>query len=440
MLDNKSYDVVIVGGGLVGCTLALLLLQSSDRSRPRIALVEAGEISQSTSGTLLDESSDDLVGDFDPRVVALTLASENLFKNLSIWSEVEALRTSPYRDMSVWDSEGTGAIQFHAEEAAVTHLGTIVENRLLLAVLRNRLLDYQEKGHLDLYCGSKVERLGPVAGDESQQSNSDAVRFIGLANGQVLSARTLVAADGANSAIRSMAAFKMREWSYNHNAIVTTVKTQNTHEYTARQVFQGSGPLAFLPLQAKSGDCRYSSIVWSQLPERANELMEMSDSEFASALEQAFESKLGRIDQVAQRFSIPLRQRHALNYYKDRIVLVGDAAHTIHPLAGQGVNLGLLDVAVLAEELLLAFDKQQDLGSIKVLSRYQRRRVADNLAMMSVMEGFKRLFEDVNPLSRMLRNVGMSVLNQHPLIKQPILSRALGLHGDLPLITQSSPA
>ncbi|GAA3944456.1 FAD-dependent oxidoreductase [Litoribacillus peritrichatus] len=417
---SESYDVAIVGGGLVGATLALLLAEKGHS----IALIEAGAFDSE-----VPETANDQDGHFDPRVVALTQASEILFKNLGIWASVAQNRVCPYQTMAVWDGDGTGEIVFHAHEANADHLGVIVENSLLLAHLRQALM---KSGTVKLLSNTKVSQLGPMAEHQGQ-----GVRFLGLNDGRVIATKVLVAADGALSAVRSMASFAMREWSYNHQAIVTTVRTEQPHQFTARQVFMKEGPLAYLPLQTHQGDDHYCSIVWSQEPERAEALMALSDQAFCEEIGKALEYRLGHVTQVDQRFSIPLRQRHAKQYTKERIALIGDAAHTIHPLAGQGVNLGLLDAAVLAEELLRSLDAGLDPGSDRTLKRYQRRRMGHNLSMMAVMESFKQLFAESAPPVRFFRNAGMSLLNQHPLLKRSILTRAMGLEGDLPAMAKA---
>lgn len=426
---TERFDVIIVGGGLVGATLAMLLtLNTSETAKTpiKIGIIEAGTFDP----TLISLDSEDT--QFDPRVVALTHASENIFQCIDVWPLVSELRSCGYGGMSVWDAAGTGEINFAAEEANVDHLGTIVENRILVSALRHRISQHDQITVIDQ---TAVSQLGPVLVNEHAGGDQQE-RVLGLDDGRVVSAPVVVAADGALSAIRHMAAFSTREWSYHHHAIVTTVQTEHYHGNIARQAFMDEGPLAFLPLPSVDGK-HFCSIVWSQLPERAEELMVMKDEVFCDEIGRAIEHRLGKVQWVDRRFSIPLKQRHAKQYVKDRIALVGDAAHTIHPLAGQGVNLGLLDVAVLAEEIVGAFNAGLDIGSEPVLRRYQRRRMGNNLSMMSVMEGFKQLFAETAPPVRFLRNFGMSLLNQHPLIKRPIIMRAMGLEGELPMVARA---
>ena len=250
-----------------------------------------------------------------------------------------------------------------------------------------------------------------------------------LDDGRQIDAKLVIAADGAQSKVRELAGFSVREWSYQQDAIVTTIHCQQHHQLAARQWFLPTGPLAFLPLQGIDDDESGSScsIVWSQDSAEAERLMALSDEEFCKELTRVSEGALGEILSIDRRFKIPLNQRHAADYVKPGLVLIGDAAHSIHPLAGQGVNLGFKDVAVLAEELARAASLGISPGSELVLQRYQRRRKADNLGMMAVMEGFKRLFgSDQVPL-RLLRNAGMSRLNSIMPIKKAIVREVMGL-------------
>ena len=200
----------------------------------------------------------------------------------------------------------------------------------------------------------------------------------------------MVAADGATSAVRRLAGLETREWDYLHHAIVTSVRCAESHQRTAWQRFTDDGPLAFLPLD-RGGDTRWCSIVWSCTPKQGERLMALDDAAFCQALGKAFEHRLGKVECSDTRLCIPLRQRHAKRYVEPGLALIGDAAHVIHPLAGQGVNLGFLDAAVLAEELRHAQARGESIAEQRVLERYERRRMPHNLAMMAAMEGFQRL-------------------------------------------------
>lgn len=419
-----SYDVVVAGGGLVGAAFAAGVASTPGLSGLRIAVVDRHfhppEI------TLDGNRPEDC---FDPRVVALTEASRLLLESAGIWSSDVAERACPYHHMEVRDGQGTGFIEFDCYDVHRDNLGHIVENSVIVGAA-HRVLEKQH--NVDLIKGG-------ISGLTSAEGVS-----LRLDNGNVLSAPLLVAADGANSYIRSQAGFRLRSWDYGHTAIVATISTEKPHGLTACQWFGASGPLAFLPLKNRTSlysetpddseepvdrqesGGNYCSIVWSQEPGVSDEILALGDDDFCEALTRASESKLGRILGVSRRFSFPLRQRHAADYVQPGIVLVGDAAHTIHPLAGQGVNLGFGDVGVLIEELVRGQAKGLPVGHPSVLERYQRRRKPDNLAMMVAMEGFKRLFAGTDPVLKVLRNQGMSKLNQLAPVKNQLIRKAMG--------------
>jgi 2-octaprenylphenol hydroxylase len=399
------YDIVIVGAGIVGSALACTLAKSSFN----IAIVEAQE------GVIETGDQPDNVDGFDARVSAITIASQQLLEEIGAWQIISEGRLSPYRHMHVWDAEGTGSIDFDADDINQQVLGHIVENSVTAGAL-TQCMNRQANLH----------RIAPATLEEIEPLSSGAYQLT-LADGRRLQTSLLVAADGANSKIRSLEHIAMREWDYDHHAIVATVKTESCHGQTARQRFLPEGPLAFLPLSSEQDDAYYCSIVWSAIPQYADNLMSLNDDEFSEALAAAFEYQLGSISAVSRRFSFPLRQRHAVDYVKPGLVLVGDAAHTIHPLAGQGVNLGLMDVKALSEELLRSQQRGLNPGSIAVLERYQRRRKGANLTMMAGMEGLKRLFSETALPIRWARNSGLRWLDKSKLLKRQIMKQAMGL-------------
>lgn len=395
-------DITIIGAGLVGATLACAIAQLPAAQALTIVLVEAGQDTQTHVGE-----------DFDPRVVALTQASQKLFERIGIWESIVATRACAYRDMHVWDGEGTAEIHFNAGEVRVPQLGHIVENSVIVKHLRERLAAFPS---IQLVQPAKLTELAP----------SETEMQVQLDNGICINTKLLLAADGAQSRVRELAQFETREWDYNHTAIVATVQTEFAHQATAWQRFMRTGPLAFLPLRDENQK-HFCSIVWSAEPELAHELMQLSDQEFCARLGNAFEHKLGEVLHASQRFAIPLRQRHAKEYIKPGIALVGDAAHNIHPLAGQGVNLGLLDVAAITTEIERALSRQLPLRDFSLLRRYQRARMAGNLSMMAAMEAFKRLFASQSLLVTWVRNAGMRQLNSLGELKKIIVKSAMGL-------------
>ncbi|AIL64190.1 2-octaprenyl-3-methyl-6-methoxy-1,4-benzoquinol hydroxylase [Pseudomonas alkylphenolica] len=402
-------DLLIVGAGMVGSALALALQHSG----LEILLLDGSPLSIKP----FDEQAA-----FEPRVSALSMASQRILERLGAWQGIEQRRVSPYSDMRVWDGSGTGQIHFSAASVHAEVLGHIVENR----VIQDGLLERLHDSEVGLLANARLEQMRR-SGDEW---------LLTLADGRTLRAPLVIAADGANSAVRRLTGCETREWDYLHHAIVTSVRCAEPHQATAWQRFTDDGPLAFLPL-IRDGQQDWCSIVWSTTPEQAERLMKLDDADFCAQLERAFEGRLGAVLQADPRLCVPLRQRHAKRYVAEGLALIGDAAHTIHPLAGQGVNLGFLDAAVLAEELLHAYERGERLADERVLSRFERRRMPHNLALMAAMEGFERLFQaDPLPL-RWLRNSGLKWVEQLPEAKALFVRQALGLSGDLPELAKA---
>lgn len=407
-MSTEVFDIAIAGGGLVGASLACAIASRDDL---RIAVVEPGPAPTPFRGD-----------DFDPRVVALTRQSRTFLESFGAWEAIRQQRLCPYTRMFVWDGNGTGSIDFDCRDVGEETLGDIVENSVALTAILQRL---EHLPNVRILRGRRVQQLLETAGD-----GRAGTRGLLLDNDDVLRASVVLAADGGNSHVRQLLGMKTREWDYGQDAIVTTVRTEKCHESTAWQIFLRSGPLAFLPLCGEGErQGHFSSIVWSIEKSRTGELMALDEEGFARALERAFEHRLGRVEQVAERFSFPLRQRHAVDYVRPGFALVGDAAHTIHPLAGQGVNLGLMDASVLAGEIRRAVERGIPLTDESILRRYQRQRKADNLTMMAAMEGFKRLFGSNNPGLHLLRNIGMSQVNNLPQLKNLLARQAMGIRG-----------
>lgn len=408
--SDEDYDLLIVGAGLVGATLACLL-----KDLPiRIALLDRSRLDGNKLAFKQKQPA------FDPRVSAITMASKKLFTDIGIWEAIEAARCCAYQKMDVWDADGTGSIQFAAADIAQTELGTIVENSIVLSALQDKVES-----------ASNVDFISPFTTQSLLSIEADGSKVVELqsAEGGSVRASLIVAADGANSKIRELSDFQTREWDYQHHALVTTVRTEKPHANTALQRFMESGPLAFLPLHQhgeEQGDY-YSSIVWSMVPELAEEVINLSDKDFRSRLAHSIESRLGEVQWSDTRLSFPLRQRHAKDYVQENVVLVGDAAHTIHPLAGQGVNLGLLDVKSLADQLALGLGEGRSVADTVLLRRYQRERIGHNLGMMWLMEGFKHLFAEQAPPVRWLRNIGMTGIDNMGFVKNQLARRAMGL-------------
>lgn len=416
---QKHFDLLIVGAGMVGCTLACLLADDPLTQDLSIGLIEADDAEPTVP-----------LAHFDARVVALSNSSQGILQSVGAWQKVNTGRICAYEEMFVWDADGTANVHFSCHDIRQRQLGYIAENSLLLSALREQIKCRQQ---ITLICPATLKNIDLSVTDSDNKQRLT----IEYANEDCeLTCHLVIAADGARSSIRKKLKLGTREWDYGHAAIVTTVETEKEHGNTAWQRFTSTGPIAFLPL----GECndpsannaqthnkqKYSSLVWSAESALASKLMDMNDSEFCDALARAFEYKLGKIIGVDKRYSLPLRQRHAESYIRPGLALVGDAAHTIHPLAGQGVNLGLYDVVALTKEIARSRQRSFDLVDFSILQRYERSRQSHNLLAMATMEGFKQLFAAQQPAVRWLRNAGMRFFNRQDWLKKKLMLLASG--------------
>jgi len=399
---KAHYDIAIVGGGMVGATLALAL---SQHDAFRIALIEANTTEQL-----------DLDAEYDLRVSALTRASEIILQNLGIWSQLPSQRLSAFTDMKVWETTDS-ELHFNSADMGEAWLGHLIENRVLQQIC---LTLCKHKTNIDVICPAKPIQYEPFQ--------------LTLDNGQQIDAKLIVAADGAQSVLREWSGIAVKGGSYQQQGLVCTVTTQNSHQHTAWQRFLDEGPLAFLPLP----DPHQCSIVWSLNNDSAEGLMSLPEAEFIDALNEAYEEKLGKVTAISQRAAFPLQHRHAEAYMQTGLALVGDAAHTIHPLAGQGVNIGLLDAASLSEIVINAASRGRDIGSRHTLQKYQRQRRADNVLMQLSMDMFKRVF--TNPIApiKWLRQVGLKHVNRTTWLKNLFMRQAASRHFAQPTLSQRS--
>ncbi len=395
----QSVDIAIVGGGMVGLALAAALKETD----LRIAIIEGREPQQ----TLAELP--------DVRVSALSRSSQTLLENLGAWTGIAQRRMSPYCGMQVWEQDSFANIEFDARTLAQPNLGHIVENRVIQLSLLEQV---QQQENVQLFMPTTCQSM---AIGESEA-------WLTLSNGQALTAKLVVGADGANSWVRQQQDIPLTHWDYGHSAIVANVRTEVAHQSIARQIFTPDGPLAFLPMS----DPNLCSIVWSIDPNEAERLCAMDEVEFNKALTTAFDVRLGLCSVEGERQAFPLKMRYARDFVQERVALVGDAAHTIHPLAGQGVNLGLLDAASLAQEIKHIWQAGDDIGSHRHLRSYERWRKAEAAKMIAAMQGFKDLFAGSHPAKKLLRGLGMSLADKLPGAKDEIMHRALGLKGDLP--------
>lgn len=386
----KQTQVCVVGGGCVGLTLALGLVKAN------------------ISVVVIDAAAKQVLpGDeYALRVSALSLASQHLFESLQVWPEIIAQRARAYTHMDVRDQDSFGKIAFNSDELDLPHLGHIVENDIIRYALINEL---EQHSQATLMFDTRYQQI--------HQSDNDV--FITLDSGEPVIAKLLVAADGANSAIRKQFNLPITFKDYDHNAIVATVRTTEPHNNTARQVFLPTGPLAFLPLP----DANTHSIVWSTSPAHCQTLLAMDDSDFNKAVMAALDGQCGLCEVQSARTAFPLKMRYAQQWVTGKVVLMGDAAHTIHPLAGLGMNLGLKDAAYLIE-LLTADNKE--FASNRLLRDYERTRKLDAQKHIAMMQGLKELFAGANPLKKLVRGVGLSLVDNLGPIKHLFAKQAIG--------------
>lgn len=401
---SAMFDVLVVGGGPVGaCTAALLVRGSSGSLTPlRVCVLEPKRPQQPASGSTLDA-----------RVVAVSRASERILESAGAWAKVLGPRVEAYERMRIWheSTSPASALVFDAADVGEPNLGYIAENRLLQAALLDEFS--ASGGHLE---SAELQALNV---------GSDAVT-VDTSNGP-LSARLVIGADGAKSAVRQAVGLTADIGDFNETAIVATVATEHPHEKTAWQRFMSNGTLAFLPLADGT-----SSIVWSADNNIATGLVTMSPTEFETELNRASDLALGSTRLVSDRITFPLKKLSAHHYVAHRCALIGDAAHVVHPLAGQGVNLGLLDAAALSQLLLEARTEREDPGALRVLRQYERWRKSEVAFMSTAINAFDRfLAHGSGPLSRLAQR-GLGWVNRSQEMKRLFVSRALGVAGELP--------
>jgi 2-octaprenylphenol hydroxylase len=401
---TQCFDVIVIGGGIVGATAACALGEAG----LDVALVEArsAAASEAKPGR-------------DPRVFAVTRASEQILRSLQAWDAMPREDVFAFTDMEVWDAGGGSALHFDCAELGEPYLGHIIEPRIILAALMNRL------GSV-----SRVTLLRPARFREIHIAADEAV--VELEDDLALHARLVVAADGVHSRVRAALGIRTREHDYRQSSLVALVRTAEPHRHTAWQRFLPGGPLAFLPLEAN-----WCSIVWTRPTTEVERLLTLDKESFHAELAAAFDFRLGKITDSGEREAWPLQRRHAERYVTARAALIGDAAHAIHPLAGQGVNLGLLDAATLAQVVLEARAHGRDFGSLPSLRRFERWRRGDNALMMSAMDGINALFSNASTPLQTARVMGLGMVNRTAVVRHLLMRHAMGLSGDLPELARA---
>lgn len=397
MTNSKAkadYDVVIAGAGIAGLTLAASLMGKG----LKIAVLNNQKIADKNELSIVDNL----------RYIALTLGSQQCLQQLAIWQELNAKQPAPFRSLQVWEAGKDAQLFFDSADVGQATLGYILKS-----------VDLQQA----LFASAQTDRESVCFLSETLidiQANKDQ-RVLVLASAKTISTYLVVGADGINSTVRQLAGLAVNTADYQQCALIATVRTQKTHQHTARQIFLPTGPLAFLPV----ADLHYCSIVWSTTPEEAHRLKELSDAQFCLELADAFEHALGSIESTSIRLTFPLKTQQVQQYIQQGIALIGDAAHIIHPLAGQGANLAIADAVCLARVIVAAKQKQRSIGALHTLRAYERERRFHNRLMNASVDGIKQLFAIQTPWLQRLRQFGLTNMNKMPSIKNIIARYAM---------------
>ena len=401
--NDLRFDIVVIGGGMVGAAFAIaaatagLTVAVCDRDAPK----------RQTRAR------------FDGRCSAIALGGQRLLAALDVWPLLAA-DAAPVLDIRVSEGESPLFVHYDHRDIGTEPLGHNVENRLIRRALFDRLGEV-----------SGVSLFAPAVAAEIDSTPAGVA--IRLEDGHVLRAALAVAADGRESRMRDRAGIRVRRWRYRQTAIVCTVKHEFAHRGVAQERFGPSGPFAILPMTGNR-----SSIIWTERPELAEAILDLDAKGFHAELAHRFGDDLGAVELVGRRWSYPLSLVHAERYTGDRLVLIGDAAHAIHPIAGQGLNLGLRDVAALAEVVVDAHRLGLDIGVPAVLARYARWRRFDALALVGATDGLNRLFSNEFAVLKIVRNLGLGAVNRLPPVKRRFMRHAAGIAGDLPRLMRGA--
>jgi 2-octaprenyl-3-methyl-6-methoxy-1,4-benzoquinol hydroxylase len=398
---NENFDVLIVGGGMVGAAVACGL----GNSTLKVAVLE-----QMMPEPFSPEQPHDL------RVSALSIASKNILATVGAWQGILARRYCPFKRMRVWET--TGDTEFCSDAIQQDELGFIVENRITQLALLDRMQQFE---NISFFCPATIKQIHYSATGTTVE----------LSDGTSISAKLIVAADGGQSRVRQTVGLGVTSWDYQQQALVIYVETDYPQQDITWQRFVPSGPQAFLPL-----DGNYASLVWYNSADEVSRLKKLPYEQLRVELQQTFPDCLGQLKQILGTASFPLRRQHAQHYVKQGVALVGDAAHTINPLAGQGVNIGLLDAAALAEVLIAAQQKGEAIADLKVLKRYETMRRTENLKMMTVMDVFYQVFSNQIAPLKFLRNLSLGLAERVLPIKNKVMKAAMGLEGNLPKLAR----
>ncbi len=407
-MTNTDYDMLIIGGGMVGVSLALALRGSG----LRLGLIEAVSYGSAQQPS------------YDDRTLALAHGSYRIYTGMGIWQRIEQAGVTPINRIHISDRGHFGCARLDSRDMGVAAIGYVVENRVLGAAL-NQMLAQAE--NITLVCPAEVRGV---------EFSADAARVSVMQAGvqRIISARLVVAADGGRSAIRRMLNIATTQVDYEQCAVVTNVTLARPHQGTAYERFTESGPLALLPMSADR-----CSVVWSLPPAQAERLLLLKDAEFLQRLHDSFGDRLGAFVKVGARRSYPLSLTRVAEHVRPRLALIGNAAHILHPVAGQGFNLGLRDVAVLAQIVVDAQRADSDYGSVPVLDRYAAWRRRDNIAVSMFTDALVRVFSNSFTPLVMARNLGLLALDLTLPAKRSLMRRTMGWSGHLPRLARGLP-
>ncbi len=387
----KQFDCVVVGGGMVGAASALSMAELG----LKVAVIE-----RSLPAAYAPEQA------FDLRVSAISLASELLLKQLGAWQQLKQWRMCPYKRLAVWEN-AQAYTEFNAKDIEQSHLGHIIENRLIQLSLWQKLDEHE---NVSTFCPESLLGI--------EQNSTSALLTL---SSKVIKAKLIIAADGASSQVRKLVNIGITGWDYAQSAMLVNVKTQLPQQDITWQQYFPTGPVAMLPMPGNS-----ASLVWYHEKDEISRLSALSNASLLQEIQQAFPQRLGDVE-VVTKAAFPLTRRHANQYSKGRVVLLGDAAHTINPMAGQGVNLGFKDVKALQNVIAKAIGNGESWCSSSVMTDYEKMRRKDNLLMMTTMDALYLSFGHVSPLAKFARNSALSMVNKFPFIKNKALAYACGI-------------
>jgi len=404
-MSNKHYDITIIGTGMVGLSIASLLAKHNFS----IAIIES-KIPE------LNWQPNELTA----RVSAIHQTSRRLFDYIDVWNNINPIAYAQLKKMHVWDYAGA-QIDFDSDDIDAEQMGWIVENRAIVKALWE---DLHLKDNVTFFCPNTTTDL---------KLKND-IAILTLDDHTQIKTNLVVGADGAHSWLRQQMPITLEKRPYYHKAIIAVIESEKPHNNCAYQKFLATGPVALLP----ASNSNHTTLVWSAETALSDELIKKSDHDFSEALAHALDYYLGKLTVISQRAQFPLIMRHANDYVSDRCALIGDAAHTIHPLAGLGANLGFMDAACLAQTLIDARDAKKDIGALRTLRRYTRWRKSDNIATMLAMRGLRNIFGANETVMNTVRSTGVNTINQCHFAKNNIMRMAMGESEDLPSFLQLS--